>query len=64
MSNAFDIMHRANMLDIINLLSDLKINNAYYPNVEMIWILRQPLKVNMNKNNLNKMKGMQQYQHL
>lgn len=36
MSNAFDIMHRANMLDIINLLSDLKINNAYYPNVEMI----------------------------
>ncbi len=36
MSNAFDFMHQANKSDVINLQSELKINNAYYPNVEMV----------------------------
>jgi len=36
MSNAFDIMHRANKSNIINLLGELKINNANYPNLEVI----------------------------
>jgi hypothetical protein len=36
MSNAFDFMHRANKSYVINLQLELKINNAYYPNVEMV----------------------------
>ena len=36
MSNAFDFIPRKNKSDVINLQSELKINNAQYPNVEMI----------------------------
>jgi len=36
MSNAFDFIHRVNKSDVINLQYELKINNAQYPNVEMV----------------------------
>jgi hypothetical protein len=36
MPNAFDFMHRVNKSDVINLQSELNINNDYYPNVEMV----------------------------
>jgi len=36
MSNAFDFMLRANKSDVINLQFELRINNSYYPNVEMV----------------------------
>ena len=36
MSNVFDFIHRTNKSDVINLQSEFKINNAYYPNVEMV----------------------------
>jgi len=36
MPNAFDFIHRASKFNIINSQSKFKINNTYYPNVEMI----------------------------
>ena len=36
MSNVFHFMHQENKADVINLRFELKINNAHYPNVEMI----------------------------
>ncbi len=36
MSNEFEFIHRANNSDGIYLWSKLKINNAHYPNVEMV----------------------------
>ncbi len=36
MSNAFDFIHQVNKSDVINLQYELKINNAQYPNVEMV----------------------------
>ena len=34
--NAFDFINRASMYDVINLQSKFKINDVYYPNVEMV----------------------------
>lgn len=51
--NAFDFMYRASKSDVINLQSELKINNAYYPNIEMVWILRQSLRVKEYKRGNN-----------
>jgi hypothetical protein len=44
MSNVFDFIHWTSEYNIINLQSEFKIKNAHYPNVEMVWILRQPLR--------------------
>jgi hypothetical protein len=36
MCNVFDFIPRASKSDVINLRYDFKINNARYPNVEMV----------------------------
>jgi len=39
MSDIFDFIHRAsksNLINLMNLQSELKINNDHYPNVEMV----------------------------
>lgn len=48
MSNVFDFIHWASKSDVINLQSEFEINNIHHPNVEMVWILRQPLRMPAN----------------
>jgi len=36
MSGVFGFIHCTNNPNVIDLQSELKINNAYYPNVEMV----------------------------